>query len=183
MICPRLVLQVDRFRTSGLLDSGSVVSLKEWKFFTQKNLTLETTDIILNLASASSLKVQGVVRLRVQFEDFVWKYPFNVAEYLPLSDIIEADFMSKTGLVIDLQAQQFSFKLRPEAKIPMWAQIKDTVGKVCASGNPLFQLEGDDEESPQLGHLAEEEQAVIRHLINDFEDVINKKLGLIGVLE
>ena len=75
------------------------------------NLNFESS--VLNSASAQHLKDKGMVRVRV------WRYPFIVAENLPFSIIIGVDFMSKTVLVIDLQAQLFIFKFRPEAKIPM----------------------------------------------------------------
>ena len=106
-----------------------MVSLIDWKFFTQMNFALENTGIVLNSAYAKPLKVKEVVRVRVQIEDFVWKYLFIFAEYLPLSVIVGTDFISKSVLVNVLQAQQFSFKFRPEAKILMWVQIKDKVGR------------------------------------------------------
>ena len=66
----------------------------------------------------------------------MWKYQFVVAENLPFKVIIGADFMSNTGLVVDLQGRQIYFKFRPECRIAMGDQECEGVAKICASGDP-----------------------------------------------
>ena len=130
-------------------------------------LVLQVYRHCLNTASAKTLKVKDVVRARFQFEHFDWKYPFIVPEDLPLSVIVGAYFMSKTDLVIDLQAQQFSFMFRTEAKLLMWVQMKD---KGCREGmrlwRPSFPVGRWIRGKQPVREFTGEKQAVIRHVIH-----------------
>ena len=71
----------------------------------------------------------------------MWKYQFVVGENLHFEVLIGADFMSKTGLVVDLQARQVYFKFRPGCKISMGNRECEGIAKICASGDPYFQEE------------------------------------------
>ena len=171
MMCPRLQLIVGKRPCLGLLDSGSAVSLIDERVFGEMGAKLELTDLKLHSASAQPLQVKGVAKVRIKIAGFVWKYRFVVASKLPFEVIVGADFMCKTGMVMDLQEGHVYFKFCPEGKIVMGSQECEGVAKICASGDPFFQEE-EGEEGPSLGHLNASQQGAIRGVIRDFSDVI-----------
>ena len=119
MMCPRLQLTVGKRPCLGLLDSGSAVSLIDERVFGEMGAKLEPTDLKLHSALAQLLQVKGVANVRIRIGGFVWKYRFVVASNLPFEVIVGADFMCKTGLVMDLQEGHVYFKFCPEGKIVM----------------------------------------------------------------
>ena len=65
----------------------------------------------------------------------------------------------------------------------MGDQQCEGVEKVCASWDPFFQENVENEESPCFSHLTAGQQEAIRGVIRHFSEVLNPRLGLTDVLE
>ena len=60
--------------------------------------------------------------------------------------------------MVDLQARQIYFKFRPECRIAMGDHECEGVAKICASRDPFFQEDVENDKSPCLSLLTAGQQ-------------------------
>lgn len=78
-----------------------------------------STDITCVTATSSPIAIEGLATVKVRVSDFTWKLKFLVSRNLGMGCILGADFISKAGLVLDIQSQYLYFKFNRRVKIPL----------------------------------------------------------------
>ena len=69
-------------------------------------------------ASREILPISRVTSFKIKIDGFSWVWSFLVSPALGVDCIIGADFIAKSGLVLDIQAHQCFFKFNREVLIP-----------------------------------------------------------------
>jgi hypothetical protein len=116
---PRVTVQLGHLTTQALWDSGSVRSIISQKMFKQLQRvdpTLRYGDKNINCISISrqTLWVVGDVGLHLKTRGFSWNFPLVAVQGSACELILGSDFISKTGLVLDISKQEFYFHFAPQ---------------------------------------------------------------------
>jgi hypothetical protein len=115
---PRIEAQVGRLHIPVLLDSGSVRSLVSFRHFLQLTLggaerKLVPTEVNCVSASGQNHEIVGEVQVTLKIGGFSWPCIFLVSKRLQGQPILGADFITKTGLVLDLGQSKAYFRFGP----------------------------------------------------------------------
>lgn len=108
-MCPFVNILVGDSRSRALLNSGSVnsvVSASLYNGLVEQHLIGSFKNIKFNFVTASS----SPLIIKFNIESFSWVWTFFLASELCVPCILGADFVTKTGLIIDLQIWQAYFK-------------------------------------------------------------------------
>uniref|UniRef100_A0A1B6JZN4 RNA-directed DNA polymerase n=1 Tax=Homalodisca liturata TaxID=320908 RepID=A0A1B6JZN4_9HEMI len=181
-VCPYINILVGDSVHKALVDSGSACSLISSRLFeaiSRLGLVKHTEESSLTCwtASNSPLPISRKASIKFKVECFSWVWSFLVAQDLSMDCILGADFIQKTGLVLDLQAGQSYFRFNRRVSVPFSDNFKSTpqVGEVeCEEGS----APGDP-----FGHLDEEQAGVLRELCSRFPEVLTPKLGSTHLIE
>ena len=123
-------------------------------------------------ASREILPISRVVSLSIKIECFSWVWRFLVSPALGVDCIVGADFISKSGLVLDIQAHHCYFKFNREVVIPF-------LGYQGANGGIQEVVCPDSERD----HLTPSQKHALDHLCEQFPTVLTPNLGLTHLLE
>jgi hypothetical protein len=125
-------------------------------------------------ATGHSFGVECVASCKVRIERYTWKFRFLVVEGLLYPLLLGADFLRRTGLLLDMHEGSAFFRFDPCNKFPLIGHdFRPTATEVCAVTDPV----------PNLSHLARTDPDRISAVIEDFPDVLTPKLGLTHLLE
>jgi hypothetical protein len=120
-----------------LLDSGAVCSLMSGTVY--RNLVRARQYLVTSPSQAScisatghSFSVECVASCKVRIERYTWKFRFLVVEMLyPL--LLGADFLRRTGLLLDMHEGSAFFRFDPCNKFPLiGCDFRPTATDVCA---------------------------------------------------
>ena len=122
-ICPFLSLEVKGGQLRALVDSGSARSIISSRVCAdlEKQGLIKGSDlssVVCWTASREILPISQVITFKIKIDGFSWVWPFLVSPALGVVCIIGADFIAKSGLVLDIQAHQCYFKFNREALVP-----------------------------------------------------------------
>ncbi|KAG8300476.1 hypothetical protein J6590_075052 [Homalodisca vitripennis] len=147
-ICPRVDVLVGDVNRKALVDSGSARSL-------------------ISLRFSQELSASGLIRQ-------VWR--FLVAGELCFPFILGADFIRRTGMILDLGNGRCFFRFSRRVSIPFSDEY--------SHGAAAVEAEGDRVSIPDpLGHLTVEQAEAIRGICCRFPEVLTPKLGVTKLLE
>ena len=114
--------------------------------------------------------------MKLKVKNFTWYVPLLVSEELGQNLILGADFISKTGLILDMYAKQYFFRFDRTRKYQFDSEFSnDTVSDTA-------NIHSEPNES-SLSHLKGNERLRIQKLIKDFSAVLTPKLGLTHLIE
>jgi hypothetical protein len=65
------------------------------------------------------LKIVGQTKLHVKIQGFSWDFVFLIIRNLACDLILGSDFMTRTGLMLNLQKGEFHFQFAPKAVFQM----------------------------------------------------------------
>lgn len=181
-LSPCVDINVKDIRCYTLLDSGaarSLISLESYKKLAKANVILgvRKSSMVCRTASLSPLPIQFEVVFKFKIEGFSWKWNFLVAQDLGLPCILGADFLRKSGLVLDVQGSCFYFKFNRRVLIPFKGKQR------ASSGIREVECDQDQEKRDPLAHLTLEQQDSIRGLCARYPDVLTAELGVTNKLE
>ena len=122
-VCPFLLLELKKSQLRALVDSGSarsIISSKVCEDLERQGLIKrsEQSSVVCWTASQEILPISRVVSFKFKIEGFSWVWSFLVSPALGVECIIGADFICKSGLVIDIQEHQCYFKFNRGVVIP-----------------------------------------------------------------
>lgn len=173
-----------------LVDSGSAISAISYQWFIQNQTICKWRNMrndSVNYVSADSgdIDIKGIVPVKVSVGQFSWKVEMRVVQHLITNCIIGADFLNKSGLVLDWAGAQFYFRFRPQVLFNFCqhdqmervsAMVdKDSHEKVSSTTEGLI--------DKQLEHVESFMKQGIKDLCEKFPDVLTEELGLTGLLE
>ena len=162
-----------------LLDSGAVRSLMSdvaYNSLMKALPSLHTYPVTVKCvtASAQTFPVHTAVKCRIRIDRYTWKVPFYVVPGLIQPVILGADFLGKTGLMIDVQQGHAFFRFDPTNRLHLLGRSPpDDKSWVCAATSA----------NPDLSHLEDNYSTLLRSLIDDFPDVLTPRLGLTTLLQ
>lgn len=118
------VIQVGCLRVKALFESGSVKSFIRYDHFKEilqrdPGLSCRPNKGICISASRHPLRIVGETKLHVKIQGFSWNFVFLVVRNLACDLILGSDFMTKTGLVLNLQKGGFYFQFDPKSVFRM----------------------------------------------------------------
>ena len=122
-VCPFLSLEVKGGQLRALVDSGSarsIISSRVYADLEKQGLIKGSnlSSVVCWTASREILPISQVITFKIKIDGFSWVWPFLVSPSLGVDCIIGADFIAKSGLVLDIQAHQCYFKFNWGALIP-----------------------------------------------------------------
>uniref|UniRef100_A0A1B6LZF3 RNA-directed DNA polymerase n=2 Tax=Graphocephala atropunctata TaxID=36148 RepID=A0A1B6LZF3_9HEMI len=131
IVCKLPVIQMDfgnDVKEKVLIDTGSSVSLVNEQFYNKlvsNKLASKLNKTLVKCASAdnSEIELEGECLVKVKIENFTWKLKFIVAKKLAWNVIIGANFIKKSGLILDLKNDQCYFDFKPNVKIELFQNL------------------------------------------------------------
>jgi transposase InsO family protein len=166
-----LFIHVNKITVSALLDSGASRSCVSESFLQRiKQLPLKRIEINTTCQgiNSSSFSVSHKIKLDVKIGELSWKQYFLVLPKSPVDVILGADFMTRTGMIIDFKKQTYSFAFKPNLINAMIDRTSDDV-----PGNP-------EEKSC---HLNNGQRKELHDLLGMYGDVITESLGCTDIME
>ncbi len=177
--CPELDVLVGRVERKALVDSGSARSLISLELFNElraSGLILQTdpSSLVCWTASRTPLHISYEVHFKLKIHHFSWIWKFLVAKDLCFPFILGADFVGKTGMILDLGHGQCFFRFARRVLVPF------SGGGTCSAAT----VEAKEVPKPNpLGHLSASEAAALKELCARFPGVLTPKLGVTKLLE
>ena len=176
-MCPYLELEVGKGRIRALVDSGSarcLISSRVYQQLVRESLIRSSTlsSVVCWTASREVLPTSKLVAFKFKINYFSWVWEFLVAPNLSVDCIVGADFIVKSGLVLDIQGHVCFFKFNRAVRIPFFG-YRDEAG------------EGLEELQPpaSINNLSQSQQTTFRQLCEEFPEVLTANLGLTHNLE
>jgi hypothetical protein len=187
--CPYLHFELNGLPVGGLVDTGSVRSLIGgglYKQLADKGLIRAHIPETIQCRTAANtpLEITHSVLLKVKIEGFTWQWKFLVAKDLAVSLILGADFVAKSGLVLDLHSGHAFFKFRRHVKVPL--HESNTPVNLVLGEQPTGELPiRENQISPQgqFDHLPPRQRKLLQDFCARFPDVLTKKLGVTKLIE
>jgi hypothetical protein len=168
-----------------LIDSGScvtVISAQAYNDLCSKFKLGPLQPVVFNCHTASSqpLEFSGFFYHKIRIHRFTWYINILVADNLPKSMILGSDFISKSGLLLDLRHKLLYFSFCPHDKVPLCHNSQHThVACLPSAQNDSL----DESQPPDLSYLPHDQADTIKSLILEFPEVFTYKLGLTNVLQ
>lgn len=184
-VCPYVKVHFGKVTQGALLDSGAVRSLISGSFFQKLQdvkavKEMRSCNFTCRTASLAPLPIQCLARVQMKLDGFSWLCDFLVAPGLGLPCILGADFIFRSGMVVDLGSQRAYFKFRRSQVVPVFFSKADAEREVEVIGDieitPPVDTDG-------LSHLSAREATAIRELCNKFPDVLTPVPGVTHLLE
>jgi hypothetical protein len=120
----------------------------------------------------------GETKLHVKIQGFSWNFVFLVVKNLACDLILGSDFMTKTGLVLNLQKGEFYFQFDPKSVFRM-AKPQRTNFRLQS----LIQEPKEKQQGIVLDHLTTNQSERLRVVVNKYPDVLTPKLGLTHLIQ
>ena len=165
-VCPFLLVELKKGQLRALVDSGSarsIISSRVREDLEKQGLLLgsDRSSVVCWTASREILPISRVVSLKIKIECFSWVWRFLVSPALGVDCIVGADFISKSGLVLDIQGHHCYFKFNREVVIPF-------LGYQGAKGGIQEVVCPDSERD----HLTPSQKHALDHLCEQFPTVL-----------
>ena len=132
-ICQLPYIQIDLGATNilGLIDSGSTRSIISQQLATvlaNHNLIRRSQNVNIKCATANkqNLNISRSITVKLKIKNFTWYVPLLVAEVLGQNLILGADFISKTGLILDIYAKQYFFRFDRTRKYQFDSELNNS---------------------------------------------------------
>lgn len=162
---------------SALIDTGSTMSLCSAECFkaikTNKKVVKKILKSNQSAISASGDRMVFLTSADIHFKiaHFSWTFRFQIAPTLPTPVILGADFLHKTGAVIDMSRFHVTFPYGTHTAMAMIpSDLRDT--------------EGDAEGSYKLGEdLTPQQTQRIHDLMARYPNTVTKRLGRTHLIE
>ena len=122
-------------------------------------------------ASRHPLKIVGQTKLVVKIRGFSWDFVFLIVKNLACELILGSDFMTRTGLVLNLEKGEFHFQFAPKAVFQMTKPRRTN-----------FSLQAMTQESERnqkglvLDRLTPIQGKRLRAVVNNYPEVLTPKL-------
>lgn len=179
--CPLINILVGNTEHKALVDSGSarsLISLAVFESFSSDGLIrqVEQTSSICWTASHSPLPIIYEAHFKIKIHHFSWVWSFLVAKDLCFPIILGADFIRKTGMILDLGKDQCFFRFSRRVLVPFSNSISGGTAAV----------EPDAVSSPKtdpLGHLTPGQAEAIKSICSRYPKVLTPNLGVTKLLE
>lgn len=167
-----------KIRSVALIDSGairSIISRKVYDNLVSKipNLITQKENISCTTANNTQLLLHESVILKIKVENFSWYFKFFITNDVPFPMILGCDFISYSKLILDLFNRRYFFGFKPNYKFKF---EEDWKAKCSEPVNSIAVTEVAD----NLSHL---EQSQLEGVLNEFKDVLSKKLGKTNLTE
>lgn len=158
----------DKFSKFALLDTGSSVNLISAKCFEEmRRLRLikkfDDSNVLCFTATNQSIPMLGTCIIKVKINNFSWYVKFLIGINLSCPLILGANFISETGLVIDLGRNEAHFKFKAERKFG----LTETGSTQCLANTVLSEL--------NIGCIEAKEAVSI--LVNKYPQVFTEEIG------
>lgn len=173
-----------------LLDSGSSISAIDHKWFQERQTICRWGNVskdedMYQTVDKTNLQVKGMCQMKVSVGGFTWKWTMRIIENLATECILGADFMAKTGLVLEWSEQQFYFRFKPKVRL-QFAKIQQS--QILGSACGVQDMNYDDVKEcfsldEQLCHLDEFLKTKIKEVCYEFPDVLTEELGTTDLVE
>ena len=181
--CQLPYIQVDLGVTStlGLIDSGSTRSLISQQLadtLAEHNLVKRSQTVNIKCATANkqNLIIKLSITIKLKIKNLTWYFPMLVCDELGPDLILGADFISKTGIILDIHDKKYYFGFDRTQKYSFDCETNNSKN----NGTAATHLEHHESE---LTHLESKDRLKIQKLINEFATVLTPKLGLTNLIE
>jgi hypothetical protein len=138
--------------------------------------TLRYGDTSINCISISRQPLR-VVGFHLKIQGFSWNFPLVVVKGCACELILGSDFISKTGLVLDIAKQEFYFHFSPQ-KFRLAPSVRSNF---CLQG--MTPVSDTSKYAPVLDHLTHTQRARLKKVLCRFPDVLTRKLELTHLVE
>ena len=154
---------VDSGSARSIISSRVCADLEKQGLIKGSNLS----SVVCWTASREILPISQVITFKFKIDGFSWVWPFLVSPALGVDCIIGADFIAKSGLVLDIQAHQCYFKFNRGALIPFlgYQGAKPGIQEVACPDSAR-------------DHLTPSQQRALDRLCEEFPEVLTPTLGL-----
>lgn len=137
-------------------------------------------------AGSNNINVKGSIPVKVSVGNFSWKIEIRVVDDLITNCIIGADFLNKSGLVLDWGGAEYYFRFKPQVRFQFCRHGQQQRMSAVVEGSNSQEGGSKDTQGlmeDQLQHLDEYMKRGIRNLCRNFPDVLTEDLGLTKLLE
>ena len=122
---------MEQLKNLGLIDSGSTRSLISQQLATvlaKHNLIRRSQNVNIKCATANkqNLMISRSITVKLKIKNLTWYVPLLVAEVLGQNLILGADFISKTGLILDIYAKQYFFRFDRTRKYQFDSELNNS---------------------------------------------------------
>lgn len=160
------------------MDSGSAVSLIDYHWYLEFGHLCRLSAVRPSLRRCRSINGEqlpliGEVRGSLSIGRFSWPVCLLVVKQLPVTLLLGCDFISRTGLVLDVSGNALFFKFAPAYKIGLCSCRASLRGNFVCASSSNFQIE----------HLERNQQEQLGNLLQQFPKVLCDELGVTDLIE
>ena len=177
------LIQIDLGVTStiALIDSGSTRTLISQKLadkLFEHNLVKRSQAVNIKCATANkrNIMIKLSITIKVKIKNLTWFFTMLVCNELGPDLILGADFISKTGMILDIHEQKYYFRFDRTRKYNFDCNTNKQERTRSSTAHVVHQ-------ESELSHLGSRDRLRMQKLIKEFSTVLTPKLGLTKLIE